>query len=239
MIVYPAMDLMGGKAVRLRQGRFDDATLYSGEPADALRRFAKAGAKWAHLVDLDGARARSPRQHQLIASLAKTTGLKLQVGGGFRKREQIAAILDAGVSRVMLGSAAVKTPGRVAEWIDEFGADRLGLAIDVRVTNGIPFVATGGWREQSGATLWDIAARLPVARHLLITDIGSDGMLQGPNAALYREAARSLPSFEIQASGGVSSLEDLNELGTAGVIIGKALWEGRFSLEDALRHARA
>jgi phosphoribosylformimino-5-aminoimidazole carboxamide ribotide isomerase len=234
MIVYPAMDLMGGKVVRLKQGRFDDSTAYSDDPAQALRAFANSGAEWAHIVDLDGARAGHPVQHETIAGLAAATPLKLQVAGGFRTPEQIARMLDAGVERVVIGSLAVKQPETVSGFLDEFGAERITLSLDVRVIEGSPMVAVSGWTEDSGRSLWDVAAFYPKAVHLLLTDIGRDGMLEGPNFALYEEASERLPTLRIQASGGVSSLNDLERLTTDGAIVGKALWEGRISLEDAL-----
>jgi len=237
MILYPAMDLMGGKAVRLRQGRFDDSTSYSDDPAQALKAFADAGAEWAHIVDLDGARAGEPVQHELMAGLAATSSLKLQVAGGFRTREQIARMFDAGVERIVIGSLAVKQPETVSGFLSEFGVERITLSLDVRLLDGTPIVAVSGWTEDSGRSLWDIAGLYPQALHLLLTDIGRDGMLEGPNFALYEEAAQRLPSLRIQASGGVSSLNDLDRLTSDGAIVGKALWEGRIRLEDALARA--
>jgi phosphoribosylformimino-5-aminoimidazole carboxamide ribotide isomerase len=237
VIIYPAMDLMGGRVVRLRQGRFDDATSYSDDPAQALRTFADAGAEWAHVVDLDGARAGEPVQHDPIGRLAAVSPLKLQVAGGFRTCEQIARMFDAGVERVVIGSLAVKQPETVAGFLREFGTDRITLSLDVRVIDRTPMVAVSGWREDSGRSLWDVAALYPQAVHLLLTDIGRDGMLEGPNFALYEEAARRLPRLKIQASGGVSAIGDLDQLTTEGAIVGKALWEGRIRLEDALARA--
>jgi phosphoribosylformimino-5-aminoimidazole carboxamide ribotide isomerase len=237
VILYPAVDLMGGEVVRLKQGRFDDRTSYSSKPLQALQGFAVAGAEWAHVVDLDGARAGAPVQHALIAELARSAPLKLQVAGGFRTGEQVARMLDAGVGRVVIGSLAVKQPQIVQEMLDEFGADRITLSLDVRVIDGTPMVAVSGWAEDSGQSLWDVAGMYPQARHLLLTDIGRDGMLEGPNFALYEQAAQRLPDLKIQASGGVSSLADLDRLRTDGAIVGKALWEGRIRLEDALARA--
>ncbi len=239
MIVYPAMDLMSGRVVRLRQGRFEEATTYPADPAEALRAFADAGATWAHLVDLDGARAGTPVQHELIATLARSASLKLQVGGGIRTRDQIARLLDAGVERVIVGSVAVKQPPLLRDWVDEFGPDRLVLSLDVRVAEGGAMVALSGWTEESALSLWDVAALHPGIVHLLITDIGRDGMLAGPNHALLDEAVDRLPNFRIQASGGVTSLADLERLRTDGAIVGKALWEGRIALEEAFSLARA
>jgi phosphoribosylformimino-5-aminoimidazole carboxamide ribotide isomerase len=239
MIVYPAMDLLGGKCVRLAQGRFDSVTSYELEPAEALDGFATAGATWAHVVDLDGARERSARQHDLIAGLARAARLKLQVAGGFRDRTQLAKMFEAGVGRVVIGSLAVQQPETVRGFISEFGGERITLALDVNLIDGVPIVATAGWTETSGQSLWEIAALYSEARHLLVTDIGRDGMMSGPNVPLLAEAVRRLPHLQVQASGGVSSLDDLRELPTAGVIIGKALWEGRIQLAEAIDLAGA
>jgi phosphoribosylformimino-5-aminoimidazole carboxamide ribotide isomerase len=234
MILYPAMDLMGGQCVRLAQGRFDDATVYSSDPVKALRGFAAAGASWAHVVDLDGAKAGAPRQHDLIARLAGKVPLELQVAGGFREAGQIARMLDAGVGRVVIGSLAVKDPDLVNRFLDEFGGDRITLALDVNIVDGVPMVSTSGWTKTSTQSLWDVAALYPDARHLLVTDISRDGMMTGPNVELLGEVVERIPHMDVQASGGVSSLDDLRVLPTAGVIVGKALWEGRIRLEEAL-----
>jgi phosphoribosylformimino-5-aminoimidazole carboxamide ribotide isomerase len=234
MIVYPAMDLMGGRVVRLAQGRFEDSTLYPADPAEALDRFARAGARWAHVVDLDGARTGAPAQHDLIEALARGAPLSLQVAGGFRTGEQIARMFEAGVGRVVIGSLAVKQPERVTGFLGAFGADRITLSLDVRLEGRTPFVATAGWTEDSGRSLWEVAARFPEARHLLLTDIGRDGMLQGPNFELLEEAGQRLPHLAIQASGGIASLDDLRRLRTAGAIVGKALWEDRIDLAEAV-----
>ena len=239
MIVYPAMDLMDGRVVRLRQGRFDEATAYTEDPGAALRSFAEAGAEWAHVVDLDGARSGRPVQHELIADLAKEGPLKLQVAGGFRVRDQLKSMFDAGVARIVIGSLAVKDPPVVRAFLDEFGPNRIALSLDVRFVDGTPDVAISGWTRDSGLSLWEVAAAFPSAKHLLLTDIGRDGMLEGPNFELYAETASRLPDKCIQASGGVSSLDDIERLSTDGVIVGKALWEGRIALQEALGLARA
>ncbi len=234
MILYPAMDLMGGRVVRLRQGRFDDATAYAADPAEALAEFAAAGAEWAQVVDLDGARAGQPVQHDLIARLAEAAKLKLQVGGGFRTREQIARMIDAGVSRIVIGSLAVKQPELVRAFLAEFGGERITLSLDVKIEGGTPLVVASGWTEASAFSLWDAAALYPEARHILLTDVGRDGMLAGPNFALLEEASEHFPDVDIQSSGGVASLADLSRLRTAGVIVGKAIWEERVTLAEAL-----
>ena len=241
MLIYPAIDLMGGRCVRLSQGRFEEATIYPADPAEALAAFAEAGAAWTHIVDLDGARERSPRQHALIASLARVGRQHLQVAGGFRTRDQLALMLDAGVARVVIGSLAVQEPASTAAFIREFGGDRITLAFDVRLVEGTPEVATSGWLESSGKSLWDALALYPDARHILVTDIGRDGMMTGPNTDLIAEIVSRFASLAVQASGGVSSLDDLRALqaiGAAGAIVGKALWEQRFALEDAIDASR-
>lgn len=235
MILYPAMDLMGGRVVRLSQGRFEEATVYGDDPVQGIAKFAAAGAEWAHVVDLDGAKAGKPAQHDLVGLLARGAGLKLQVGGGFRNRGQIARMLEAGASRVVIGSLLVTEPATVRAFLEEFGSDHITLSLDVKTIDGTPVVVTSGWTQASAMSLWDVAALYPEARHLLLTDVERDGMLAGPNFALLEEAAKRLPSAQVQASGGVASLQDLRRLRTDGAIVGKALWEGRFTLGDALR----
>ncbi len=237
MIIYPAIDLMGGRCVRLRQGRFEDSTAYSADPAEALVRFAEAGATWAHVVDLDGARAGAPVQHELIAGLARGAPVQLQTAGGFRTKMQVAAMLDAGIGRVVIGSLAVEQPEIAQALVDEFGGDRIGLALDVNLVGGVPIVATRGWTQSAFRSLFDIALLHPDARHLLVTDIGRDGMLEGPNIALMQDVRRRLPHRALQASGGVSTLDDISALqaiGAAGAIVGKALWEGAIDLAEAV-----
>ena len=241
MIIYPAMDLMSGQCVRLAQGCFEDATTYEADPATALRGFADAGATWAHVVDLDGAKAGAPVQHDLIARLAITAPLKLQVAGGFRQPAEVARMIEAGVGRVVIGSLAVTDPDLVNHLIATYGPDRITLALDVSIVEGIPYVATRGWTVGSGETLWDVAARFPTARHLLVTDIARDGMMTGPNLELVMQVRRSFPHLAFQASGGVASMGDVDEvraIGAAGIIVGKALWEGRIDLAEAI-HAGA
>lgn len=237
MILYPAMDLIGGRIVRLRQGRFDEVTFYDPAPRDALRGFAGAGAEWAHVVDLDGARAGAPAQHALLKELAASTPLRLQVAGGVRSAEHVAALLEAGAARVVIGSLAVRDPEATSALLERFGPEQITLSLDVRVA-GEPMVATHGWQEDSGQTLWDVAALYPQARHLLLTDIGRDGMLEGPNHALLAEAVMRLPHLAIQASGGVTSLDDVKRLTTDGAILGRAMWEGLLSLAEALHASR-
>jgi phosphoribosylformimino-5-aminoimidazole carboxamide ribotide isomerase len=228
------MDLMDGAPVRLEKGDFDARTDYAADPAATLAGFAEAGAEWAHVVDLDGARAKQPRQHDTIRELALSAPLKLQVAGGFRSIDDVRRMLDAGAARVVIGSLAIREPRMVSRMLDLFGPEELALALDVKLIDGEPIVVTAGWTENSGVTLYDAAARFPAGCHLLLTDVGRDGMLQGPNFHLLEEAQARLPGWKIQASGGVATLDDLRALKTAGVVVGKALWERRFTLSEAL-----
>ncbi len=239
MIIYPAVDLIGGKCVRLSQGEFDRVTSYEAAPAQALARYAQAGATWAHVVDLDGAKAGAPRQHDLIGALAKDAPLKIQAAGGVRTEDHVRALLESGVARVVIGSLAVENPALVKSWLAAFGPERIGLALDVRVTESGPGVATRGWTEDSGKSLWDIGADFASAglAHMLITDIAKDGMMQGPNFALMEEAAARLPTIGLIASGGVRNADDIRALkpaGAAGAIVGKALWDGALSVREAV-----
>lgn len=241
MILLPAIDLIGGRCVRLVQGDFARVTTYSTDPATAVGAFASGGATEAHLVDLDGARTGSPCQHDLFATLAKSSALTLQVAGGFRTADQVAAVLDRGVSRVVIGSLALSDPAVFAALLDRFGPDSLTLALDVLLEGGAAMVATNGWKIGSGRTLSDVLQQFPAVRHLLVTDIATDGMLSGPNVALMRSVISQFPGVELQASGGVATLADLAALratGAARAIVGKAIWERRFSVAEGVAHAR-
>ncbi len=241
MILLPAIDLIAGRCVRLAQGDFARETSYSDDPAAALANFAEQGAEEAHLVDLDGARSGEPRQHDLFVALAKTAPLKMQVAGGFRTAEQVASVLDAGVARVVIGSLALTDAPAFAAMLTRFGPDRLTLALDVNLESNRPIVATHGWATGSGRTLDDVLGDFPAVRHLLVTDIARDGMLTGPNIDLMRTIAIRYPYIALQASGGVSTLDDLSALRTTRaprVIVGKAIWEGRFTVAEGIAHAR-
>lgn len=238
MLIIPAIDLQDGVCVRLAQGRFDEATRYS-EPFAQLAAFARAGAQWTHIVDLDGARARQPVQHGLLRRLARETDVKIQCGGGVRERAHVAALLDAGAARVVVGSAAVRRPEEVRGWIVEFGVERVCCAFDVRAADGGFEVVAEGWTTDAGRTLEAALALYPpgALRHVLVTDVSRDGVLTGPNLALIEALVRARPDLSLQASGGVATLGDLKALrtrGAAAAIVGRALYEQRFTLEDAL-----
>jgi phosphoribosylformimino-5-aminoimidazole carboxamide ribotide isomerase len=241
MILVPAIDLGSGRCVRLAQGDFSRETAYGADPADALAGFAKAGASEAHVVDLDGARERAPRQHDLFEKLAAIAQLKLQVAGGFRTADQVARMLDAGIARVVLGSLALDDPDTFDALLERFGPERLVLALDVRLDSGIARVASHGWVRETGQTLDDVLERFPSIRHVLVTDIARDGMLSGPNFVLMRGITARYPNIALQASGGVSGVDDLAGLRAAGAaraIVGKAIWEGRFSVAEGIVSAR-
>jgi len=239
MIVYPAIDLRGGVCVRLMHGRFDAVTHYDDEPAARLAAFAASGAAWAHIVDLDGAEAGRAVQHGLIGDLAAALDIRIQSGGGVRSADDVQRLLDAGVSRVVVGSLAVSDPDTVSGWLQRFGPDRITLAIDVKADGDRWVPALKGWTEAAGIDLWAALDRYPqgAARHLLVTDVGRDGALTGPNLDLLGELVRRRPDLRIQASGGVSSLADLaaaRAIGCDGAIVGRALYEGRFTVAEAL-----
>ena len=239
MKLLPALDLMGEKPVRLSQGDFDRRSDYGASPAEALAAFRDAGAEMAHVVDFDGTRDKLPRQHDFIATL--TDILPLQVAGGVRGGAHVKQLLDGGAARVVIGSLAVNEPEQFAQILDTYGPDRITLALDVNLRDGVPMVARHGWAEDSGQSLVEVLSRFPTVRHLLVTDIAKDGMMQGPNTDLYRELARTWPDKAVQASGGVSRLEDLDalrEAGASAAIVGKAIWEGAFTAAEGVARAR-
>ena len=239
MIVYPAIDLRSGVAVRLMHGRFDQVTAYDDKPAARLAGFVASGALWAHIVDLDGAEAGRAVQHALIGELAGAIDIRIQSGGGVRSAEDVQALLDAGVSRVVVGSLAVTAPDTVAGWLERFGPERLTLAIDVRADGDRWVPSLKGWTQAADIDLWAALDRYPAgtAQHLLVTDVGRDGALTGPNLELLTEIMLRRPDLRVQASGGVSSLEDLRAaraIGCDGAIVGRAIYEGRFTVDEAV-----
>jgi len=239
-IVYPALDIREGRVVRLLQGDYAQQTTYGDDPLPRAQAFATAGASWMHLVDLDAARAGGYTLAPLLAAIAAQTGLKVQTGGGVRSRDDVARILDAGAARVVVGSVSVREPDAVIGWLREFGPDRLTIALDARqAEDGRWLLPVHGWTETAEDTLEALAQRYAEAgmQHLLCTDIARDGMLSGPNIDLYQHLARLLPGVAVQASGGVRDAQDVAQakaVGCGGAILGKALLEGRMTLEGAL-----
>jgi len=236
--LYPAIDLLDGRVVRLHKGDFDAVTDYGGDPAAVAAAYLSDGAQYLHVVDLSGARDGERRQSATIQSLSNT-GLRLQVGGGIRTREEVAAILEAGAERVIVGSLAVREPDTVATWVSEFGPDRIVAAFDVRIEAGITWPLVAGWTQKGDEPLAALLERYAQSglRHALVTDVDRDGALSGPNVGLYGELCELWPGIAWQASGGVSCIDDLTALqaiGADGAIVGKALFENRFTLGEAL-----
>ena len=238
MELIPAIDLRGGGVVRLLQGDFDAETRYAMSPEELYGQYARAGARHVHVVDLDGARDGTAGNRPIIAGLASLGRLRMQSGGGLRSSRDLQSLLAAGVERAVIGSVAVTAASEVSEWFAEFGADRLVLALDVRIdASGTPRVATHGWKEQSALSLWDMVRRYQGVglRHVLCTDVSRDGAMAGPNLSLYREATARFPELAWQASGGIRDTADLRELagtGVAAAVSGKALIEGRIAIEE-------
>jgi phosphoribosylformimino-5-aminoimidazole carboxamide ribotide isomerase len=237
--LVPAIDLRGGHCVRLYQGRFDAETVYADDPVRVLLKYHELGARYVHVVDLDGARDGAQANQLAIARLVQACpDVRLQVGGGIRSRAVAENLLALGVARVVVGSVAVAQPALVREWIRAFGPDRIVLAFDVRLdAQGTPRLTTHGWADQTESSLWEtVEAYLRhQARHVLCTDVSRDGALSGPNLALYEEAAKRYPAIEWQASGGVAAGADLRALamtGVAAVISGRALLEERIPVEE-------
>jgi phosphoribosylformimino-5-aminoimidazole carboxamide ribotide isomerase len=240
-IIYPAIDIRDGNCVRLIQGDYDQETVYGNSPLDMARRFADAGATWIHTVDLDGAKAGHRVNHEHVIAIAKELDVKVQVGGGIRTPEDVAAYLDHGVDRVILGSSAIKDPEFVKAMLKQY-REKIAIGIDAR--DG--YVATEGWLETSKVTAEALGVELAShgAEVFIFTDISRDGMLSGPNTDAIAALARATGK-EVIASGGVSSLADITELkqfekdGIGGAITGKALYTNQFTLQEALERGAA
>jgi phosphoribosylformimino-5-aminoimidazole carboxamide ribotide isomerase len=238
MRLIPAIDLKAGYCVRLLHGDFAAETRYGTDPLALLAKYRALGADWLHVVDLDGAKEGNLGNHASIVRLAAQKAVKLQVGGGLRNTAAVAQMLDMGVERVVIGSAAVTQIEQVRTWLEDFGPERMTLAFDVRLDEaGTPRVQTHGWQRQSELSLWSAMANFAGSqlKHVLCTDVGRDGALTGPNIALYREAVRRHPQIQWQASGGVRDARDLHalcEAGAAAAISGKALLEELIPIED-------
>lgn len=238
MRLIPSIDLRGGRCVRLLRGDFAAETRYDLEPHELLNRYHALGATWLHIVDLDGARDGRLANRDVIVALASQKAVNLQVGGGLRALAVVDDLLRQGVDRAVVGSAAVEQPDEVRGWISRFGAERLCLALDVRIdTRGVPLVQTRGWTESTQQSLWDVVESYLAGglRHVLCTDIDRDGALEGPNTDLYAEALRRFPQIAWQASGGVRDARDLaalSALGMTAAVSGKALLEQRMTAAE-------
>lgn len=238
MKIIPAIDLKDGLCVRLFQGDFDKATVYSANPTDVARRFSGLAVEDLHIVDLDAARSGQAVNHEAVSAIAEQTGLAVQLGGGIRTRNDVEQWLRAGVARCVIGSTAIKQPELVNAWIVEFGVDSIVLALDVRLDGkGDPMLTTDGWTEAAMKSLWQCLEDYQQHDnyHVLCTDVGRDGAMTGPNFSLYAEILRRFPNFRLQASGGVRNIQDLNDLQQLGVpaaISGRALLDGAISASE-------
>jgi phosphoribosylformimino-5-aminoimidazole carboxamide ribotide isomerase len=239
--VIPAIDMKDGRCVRLYKGRFDEVTEYEADPAILATDYARQGADWIHCVDLDGARHGAAGNLSKIREIAARLPGRIQVGGGVRDATAISVLLEAGAGRAVIGSAAVQQPESTRAWLQDFGAERIVLALDVsrELPNTPPMLVIKGWTETSPVSLWQALDEFTAAglRHVLCTDISRDGAMTGPAVDLYEECAGRYPGVAFQASGGVRDLADLRALEATGVdsaIVGKALLEGRIT-ETELR----
>ncbi|NLU51512.1 MAG: 1-(5-phosphoribosyl)-5-[(5-phosphoribosylamino)methylideneamino]imidazole-4-carboxamide isomerase [Clostridiaceae bacterium] len=232
MIIYPAIDIRNGKCVRLTQGRYDDMTVFSDEPVNTAIKFQEAGASWLHVVDLDGARG-DANNRGLIIEIASKLNIPVQTGGGIRTLDDIKELLESGIARVILGTAAVKNPELVAKAVSLYN-DRIAAGIDAK--DG--YVAIEGWEKVSRIKALDLAKTMKEAgvKTIIYTDIATDGMLSGPNINAMAEMVEKV-NMEVIASGGVSKVEDLlalKETGVHGAIVGKAIYTGSVDLKEAL-----
>lgn len=233
MRIIPAIDIIDGKCVRLTQGDYGQKKIYNDSPLEVARSFEDAGLKFLHLVDLDGAKAGKVTNWKVVESITANTSLAVDFGGGVKTADELSNLFNAGIRQVNLGSIAVKNPGLVNDWIQTYGSEKIILSADVKNE----MIAISGWQEDATITLNDFLNDyiLRGISYVTCTDISTDGMLTGPNIGLYKKIRSNFPSIHIIASGGVSGLDDLHELndaGVAGVIIGKAIYEGRITLKE-------
>lgn len=239
MIIFPAIDIIGGQCVRLVKGDYATASKVAEDPLETARKFEAAGAEWIHMVDLDGAKAGYPVNTEIYRNIAQNTHLKVEVGGGIRTLETIQAYLDLGIARVILGSVALKNPQLVADAVAKFGADKIVVGIDAKNE----MVATEGWLETSEVNYIDLAKEMIKVgvKTFIFTDISKDGTLSGVNAEQLRKLAEATAGqCNIVASGGVHTIEDIRicrDLGLYGTIAGKSLYQGTLDLSEAIREA--
>lgn len=240
MIIYPAIDIKNAQCVRLYQGDFARETIYSDDPIAIAAKFAAQGATWLHIVDLSGADDPSQNQLSLISDIIKETSIKIQTGGGIRTKKQVEALLNIGAERVIIGSMAVKQSKEVLSWISDFGADRIVLALDVIYNHdNQPMITSNAWKNISEYSLFEMIQYYESSglKHVLCTNISLDGTLSGPDYKLYNQLITKFPNLCSQASGGIHEINDitlLQELGLSGAIVGRALYENKFTLSEVL-----
>lgn len=236
MELIPAIDLIDGRCVRLTQGDYAQTKIYDEDPVEVARRYADCGIRRLHIVDLDGAKAKAPCNLRVLERVATATSLDIEWGGGIKDADALRSAVNAGASRIICGSIAVDDAPLFAQWLQEYGAERMILGADVR--NGK--VATHGWLKDGGIGVEELVEKfLPDGlSQIICTDISCDGMLQGPNFPLYTELQQRFPTVDVTLSGGISSMNDIDrayEEGVRAVIIGKAIYEGRITLKDLER----
>lgn len=234
--IVPAIDLIGGRCVRLTRGDYATKKVYDASPVETARRYADCGVQRIHLVDLDGAKASRPCNLSVLEQIAAAVPCELEWGGGIASSEDLARVFDAGASHAIIGSVAALQPERFEEWLSRWGS-RMILGADVRQTEGRWRVAVKGWQEEAPLSLDAILRRFAgrELREAIVTDIGRDGMLQGPTTGLYVQLQAAFPQVTFTVSGGVSSMDDIRALDAAGLqkaIVGKALYENRITLKD-------
>jgi phosphoribosylformimino-5-aminoimidazole carboxamide ribotide isomerase len=240
MELIPAIDLLDGRCVRLMHGDFNEVTYYETPPERLAQTYREHGAAWLHVVDLEASRDGEAADTSHLFKLLGSASQSVQTGGGVRSGGDIRARLDAGAARVVIGSLCALDSSRFLRWVGEYGPDRIVAALDVALdADGLPWPRVRGWTEEAGMDLWTLMDTLVEGglRHALITDIGRDGALKGPNRPLYQDILSRYPDLQIQASGGVSHIEDLVALkadGASATIVGKALLEGAFGVSQAL-----
>lgn len=238
--IFPAIDLMDGGCVRLFKGDFNQRTNYDTSPIEFAKSFKSDGSEWLHVVDLDGAKDADARQSQLIIDIAQKSGLKVQTGGGIRERSQVERLLAGGIERVVIGSLALKEPILIRRWMDDLGPEKIVLALDVKMNeDGVPYPTSHGWKETGEKSLWQLINEYEPSglQTILVTDIDKDGVLEGSNVELYKAIRENYPSLDLITSGGVGSIDDvkaLKALEPHGIIIGKALYENKFTVAEAI-----
>ena len=238
MKIIPAIDLRRGRCVRLLKGDFDKETEYSSNPVEIGRQFSGLDVGDLHIVDLDGALTGAQGNRHIVSDLVRESGLEVQVGGGIRSKDDVSDWLEKGAARCVIGSLAVKQPDVVMSWLRKFGPDAIVIALDVRLeARGQPMLTTQGWTEESDISLWECLDDYGDAgvRHMLCTDVLRDGTMTGPNFDLYVEILNRYPELQLQASGGVRNIDDLEllrELGVPAAITGRALLDGRISAAE-------
>ncbi|MCB2409955.1 1-(5-phosphoribosyl)-5-[(5-phosphoribosylamino)methylideneamino]imidazole-4-carboxamide isomerase [Hymenobacter lucidus] len=236
MEIIPAIDLIGGQCVRLTEGDFTQQTTYDSDPLAVAQRFEAAGVRRLHLVDLDGARARQPVNLPVLERIARHTSLVIDFGGGLQSEQAVRQAFEAGAAQITAGSIAVREPETVAHWLQTFGAARILLGADFRDNH----ISINAWAEQSERTVREFIEGYlrEGATTFVCTDVSKDGKLQGPSLETYRQLRRELPAAQLVASGGVTTIADVEalvEVGMHGAIIGKAIYEGTISLADLRR----